>query len=503
MNWNHESWSEAWSKAVKVTPDNKRREHTAPLLIKVYKDTINRVKAGGYDLHGTWVDLKLNPDIEAQTIFYDGPINEIDTTDRSCKTIVSVVPVDCLKLAREIAISRGADKVCVLNLASYAVPGGGVYGGAGAQEEYLFRCSDYYRSLYQYGRYASEYGLTPHPIHRYPLHRRYGAVFSRGVTVFRDTQADGYRLLQTPFKVNMIAIAAHRNPPTVEMSDGEKRFTPTEEEYMFHKARTILRIAHANGQKALILGALGCGAFHNPPKHVAEIFKTVINEPEFTGLFDYIYFAIINDHNSNYNYEAFESVFNNELYEESDKSIIIKALKATCRSGIDNVISALNNNGFFEAPGSKYRHSNYKGGLAEHSLAVYKCAIDLKTKHPETFGQISKESIALTALLHDICKADVYFINHNGLPDKSMRKFPIGHGEKSVIMLLRLGLDLSEEEMLAIRWHMKTHTFKEKSVDAENYNAAIRSSGMNLIKLIQDADGMAAKSNSLKGSIKK
>lgn len=494
MNWNHELWSEAWNKAIKITPDNKRREHTAPLLIKVYQDTLSRIKAGGYDLNGTWVDLKLNPDIADQTIFYDGPIDEVHTENRNCKTEVSVMPIDCLKLARDITACRGDDKVCVLNLASYGNPGGGVHSGAGAQEEYLFRCSDYFRSIYQYGNYARQYGVTPHPVHRYPLHRRYGAVFTRGVTVFRDTQADGYRLLQTPFKVNMIAIAAHRNPPTEVMLNGEKRFTPAEEEYMFHKVRTILRIAYANGQKALVLGALGCGAYNNPPKHVAEIFKAVIKEPEFAGIFENIYFAIINDHNSNCNFEAFEGVFNDGIYEDTDKSIIIKILRATDRRGINNVINALENNGFFDAPGSVRRHSNYKGGLAEHSLAVYKCAIDLKTKNPESFGQIRQESIALTALLHDICKADVYFINQHGIPDKSMRKFPIGHGEKSVIMLLRLGLDLSEDEMLAIRWHMGPHTFKEKSIDNENFNAALKSTAGALINLIRQADGMAAKS---------
>ena len=51
-----------------------------------------------------------------------------------------------------------------------------------------------------------------------------------------------------------------------------------------------------------------------------------------------------------------------------------------------------------------------------------------------------------------------------------------------------------EEEMLAIRWHMGEHTFAENSVDSENFYAALKSSGKDLIRLIQNADGMAAKS---------
>lgn len=174
---------------------------------------------------------------------------------------------------------------------------------------------------------------------------------------------------------------------------------------------------------------------------------------------------------------------------------IIQVLSATGRLGIDRVLAKLEQNGFYDAPGSIKYHSNYKGGLAEHSLAVYRCAMELKRTDPKTYGSVSDESIAVTALLHDICKADVYFIKPDGTPGKSMRNFPIGHGEKSVIMLLRLGLDLTEEEMLAIRWHMGKHTFSEHSVDEENFYAALKSPGRNLIKLIQEADYMAAKAN--------
>ncbi len=37
---------------------------------------------------------------------------------------------------------------------------------------------------------------------------------------------------------------------------------------------------------------------------------------------------------------------------------------------------------------------------------------------------------------------------------KDFTHFPIGHGEKSVIQLLRWGMELTEDEMLSIRYHM-------------------------------------------------
>ena len=158
---------------------------------------------------------------------------------------------------------------------------------------------------------------------------------------------------------------------------------------------------------------------------------------------------------------------------------------------MDRVLAELEQNGFYEAPGSIKYHSNYKGGLAEHSLAVYRCAMDLKRTNPKVYGSVSDESIAMTVLLHDICKADVYFIRHDGTLGKSMRNFPIGHGEKSVIMLLRLGLDLSEEEMLAIRWHMTAWELAFQSPE-QKANLQMARDVAPLCAIIQAADGLSS-----------
>ncbi len=64
------------------------------------------------------------------------------------------------------------------------------------------------------------------------------------------------------------------------------------------KIRTILRIAGKYNHDSLVLSAFGCGAFANPPNHVAELFKEVFSEDEFFGFFRNIVFAIFEDHNS-------------------------------------------------------------------------------------------------------------------------------------------------------------------------------------------------------------
>ena len=69
--------------------------------------------------------------------------------------------------------------------------------------------------------------------------------------------------------------------------------------------------------------------------------------------------------------------------------------------------------------------------------------------------------------------------------------FPMGHGEKSVIVLLLSGLQLRDEEMLAIRWHMAAWDLAFQSPEAKsNINAA--RDKYPLCGLIQCADTLAA-----------
>lgn len=218
---------------------------------------------------------------------------------------------DCLAYAKSLQEQDNADDLCVLNMASAKNPGGGVYGGAGAQEEYLFRCSDYYRFLFQYADPASfdcekVYGIPHNPRHSYPLKRHFGGVYSHGVTIFRDTEANGYALLETPWKVNFVAVAANNIRRYMNgRTTIPDKFIPS----TLSLIRTILRIAYNNGQRRLVLGAFGCGAFANPPGHMAQLFKQVFEEPEFQGLFREIHFAIIEDHNSHgRNVNAFKEV---------------------------------------------------------------------------------------------------------------------------------------------------------------------------------------------------
>lgn len=273
---------------------------------EVFHSTIDIVKAGSYITEsGIEVQLQLNADALKDNVFCERPITLLHT-QRDYSTSVSVRKLDCLDLAHELLEQDPTDNLCVLNMASAGNPGGGVARGAGAQEEYLFRCSDYYRFLYQYACHfdCRSYGIEPNQRHSYPMRGDHAGIFSHGVTVFRSNEANGYALLEHPWRVNFVAVAAH-------CLHGHPAQIPTEMiPSTLDRIRTIFRIAYNNGQRRLVLGAFGCGAFSNPPSHMAQLFKQVIEEPEFEGLFQAIHFAIIEDHNSrNANFKAFNDVF--------------------------------------------------------------------------------------------------------------------------------------------------------------------------------------------------
>ncbi len=191
----------------------------------------------------------------------------------------------------------------------------------------------------------------------------------------------------------------------------------------------------------------------------------------------------------------------------ANRDRFIDILTATGRENMDYVIEDLAELGFFEAPASVKNHYNFPGGLVLHSLNVYDMAMALREAtiklRPELADKLSPDSIAVAALLHDACKADIYHKvqrarkNEVGQYEKfdeyqvGYENFPVGHGEKSVIMLLRSGLDLEDDEIFAIRWHMGAWGVNPNSIeDDRNYREAQRRSP--LVALIHSADTLAA-----------
>ena len=196
-----------------------------------------------------------------------------------------------------------------------------------------------------------------------------------------------------------------------------------------------------------------------------------------------------------------------ELIIQKNKEEFVSLLKSTERPGMDDVIKDLEELGFFEAPASAGHHLNVAGGLVEHSLNTCKAALavyeGMQKIEPYLEREVKRESIVIASLLHDVCKSDIYKRSvkrrktNLGIWEDSegykltYKNFPMGHGEKSLVMLLCSGLELYDDEMLAIRWHMGAWGINMNSYEEQrNYDAA--RTLYPLVSIIQTADGLAA-----------
>lgn len=140
----------------------------------------------------------------------------------------------------------------------------------------------------------------------------------------------------------------------------------------------------------------------------------------------------------------------------------INLLTSTNRSGMPEFIIYLKSEtDFFQCPASSNNHGNYRGGLLEHSLTVYDNLVKIISLFPI---EVNQDTIIIVSLLHDLCKANFYkndtrnVKNEKGqwekIPYYSIDdETPLGHGEKSALILQRY-ISLSMEELMAIRWHM-------------------------------------------------
>ena len=187
------------------------------------------------------------------------------------------------------------------------------------------------------------------------------------------------------------------------------------------------------------------------------------------------------------------------------KEEFVSLLRSTEREGIDRVISKLESMGFFTAPASSKNHLCVEGGLLEHSMNVYKMAKMIREQllavQPEL--KIKEESVIIASLLHDVCKADIYKKGLKWRKDDQGRweqyeayeidynNFPMGHGEKSVMMLLMCGLRMEQDELLAIRWHMGAWNLAFQNFEDKSCISAAADK-CPLVTLIQAADNLAA-----------
>ena len=171
-----------------------------------------------------------------------------------------------------------------------------------------------------------------------------------------------------------------------------------------------------------------------------------------------------------------------KIDKDKNKEEFSSLLRSTGRDGVDYVLEDLEKGGFFEAPASAGHHLNVAGGLCQHSINTCRAALMVwegMQKLDPSVKAVKRESVIIASLLHDVCKTDIY------KPTVKKRRTPIG------TMLLLSGLEMTDEEMLAIRWHMGAFGLNQDSYeDIRNYDTA--RALYPLCAIVQSGDSLAA-----------
>lgn len=159
----------------------------------------------------------------------------------------------------------------------------------------------------------------------------------------------------------------------------------------------------------------------------------------------------------------------------------IDLLKETGRNNINGLICWLKDEtDFFSAPASTKYHGSYKGGLLRHSYNV------LRRLEKIAIPEYNFDSVIIVSLLNDICKANFYSISQRNVKNDVTGKWekqpfygvdeilPFGgHGSKSVYLIMKHGVPLTDEEAIAINCHMggwDVSTYHNPSKAFEKYH---------------------------------
>ncbi|KAK3937939.1 hypothetical protein QBC46DRAFT_460512 [Diplogelasinospora grovesii] len=168
----------------------------------------------------------------------------------------------------------------IINFTEREKPGGGWLNGALAQEETLCYRSSLYLSLDK---------------RHYPLSSKEAeAIYSPYVVL-------------SVAAVRKPELRRHKKDKLVFRRDRDRNLTKD-------NMRLVLRMAAYHRHRDLVLSALGCGVYANPPEDVAHCWLEVLREDEFAGhWWRNVYFAVYDrDARNEGNYQTFKRVLQDQ-----------------------------------------------------------------------------------------------------------------------------------------------------------------------------------------------
>ena len=266
-----------------IVPNANRRQERA----KRARETINKVipdmlRSSPKARHGIHrAELVVAPDANthhgssstptSSASGWDLPKIRLQCTDTlAAAARLSDRPFTSKRTAPTLKTSKQKPNVAVLNMASPLKPGGGFLDGANSQEEFICARTTLYPSLWD-------------SFYRLP---ELGGVWTPDVLVFRDSTPEANELVKRDrYFVDVISAGMLRFPDVNRSRSEEKQegscscgvsYCDRDRELVTRKMKSVMRLAQSKDAEKLVLGAWGCGAYGNPVKEVAKIWRKVI-----------------------------------------------------------------------------------------------------------------------------------------------------------------------------------------------------------------------------------
>ena len=270
---------------------NPKRNHS---LAEVFADTLSYIEGN------RTLNKAQNKSI-AETVLYQADEEIIlPAEEHSEPAKIFLSEARTFETAMRLQKENPGKKIAVLNFASAVNPGGGVILGASAQEECLCRCSTLYGTLDQEDLWNRYYLVNRRAMD--PLYTD-ACIYSPGILICKTDEALPERLKEEEFvSVDVITCAAPKLGR--EYHSGSDPALDEKLSAVYRsRIRRILEIAAFRKAEILVLGAFGCGAFHNDPDLVSKAFDEVLKE--YLNRFELVEFAVYCRDSETRNYRAF------------------------------------------------------------------------------------------------------------------------------------------------------------------------------------------------------
>lgn len=259
--------------------------------IEVFNDTLELIN------NSDFLKQKINDSIDTNKIYKED--DELNIIIKGVYEPNIILTRDRTLNAVKKLYSDGCKKVAVLSFANQFVPGGGVLNGSSSQEESICRISTLYPVINSSKAIEEYYNYNKNRNDCLSSNRM---IYSKDIQIIKTDDVIPKRLDEANYYSCDVITCAAPDVRYFELDDLDT--------FIIFRSRIerIIQVALLNNVDGIVLGAFGCGVFHNNPYVVARAMNDAIKC--YKKSFKEICFAVFSKDNGNENYDAFSKYVN-------------------------------------------------------------------------------------------------------------------------------------------------------------------------------------------------